>query len=80
MGSGLSANRLFRIVKSCVPKMEEQSESDREEFGAVPIEHRANQELLKNVFMLSAILFLFLPFFSLICFLCVSVHWIMIVL
>jgi len=31
--------------------MEEQSESDCEEFGAVPREHRAKQELLKNVFM-----------------------------
>ena len=39
------------MVKSCVPEIEEQSESDREEFGAVPREHRANQELLKNVFM-----------------------------
>ena len=37
------------MVKSCVPEMEEQSEGDREEFGAVPREHRANQELLKNM-------------------------------
>ena len=38
------------MLKSCVPETEEQSESDCEEFGAVPREHRANQELLTKVF------------------------------
>jgi len=52
MGSVLNANRLLRMVKSCVPETEEQSKSDCEEFGAVPREQRANPELLKNVFIL----------------------------
>ena len=74
MGSALNANRLLQMGKSCVPEMEEQSESDREEYGAVPREQRANQELLKNVFMLLCghFVFIFAVFFIDLLFVCVS--------
>ena len=43
------AKMYFPKVKSCVAKTEEQSESDREEFGTVPREYRENKKFLKNV-------------------------------